>query len=459
MNQDTHKHGSKPRNPMFDQDGGKAAKPQAQPAPRRTSPGVPSPGEVAARNAAAGRSPQPAANSQRPAARKPNQPLYAPARPSGGTKQNAGRKCAPRRRKKKAGALPIVLLLIFAVLGTAFYAVYNSVQNRISGKETEAGTIPEEVWTPPEYKGKGIVNFLVVGICYDNEDGSAFTGDDKIGNTDMLMYVHYDTSKNKMSVMQIPRDVYVGADASTGGTGKINGLYRNAKDTDNRMAAITKVLMDQYKLPTDFYVSVDVDALHELVAVKGYIHMYLPMDIDHIDPKNPDDAWKKGWQYFDSSTIMLLLRNRYSSTYNQQQDIGRLAMQQSFYSALYREFTTLSPKDLAMWLGVLLDKVKTDNDNLVDLSGLAMKALNLKSENITFVRPSVSGADYNSHSLLSLVPEDAADLFNEYLRPEGESYTVDELDIPSLPVNYIGTVPRSVRTMGDIQSVETPPES
>ncbi len=362
----------------------------------------------------------------------------------------------PQKQKRKMKRILLgvgIVFLCILILGAGLLVwAYNSISSEIAPEE--GGYTPEDIASIPEYTGEGVTNFLVCGIDYDNEAADGYTSEDHVGRTDMILYVRYDTINNDVVLMQLPRDIYVGPELETGGTGKINGLYYFAEDEENRMEPLSRAVYDQLGLPVDFYVTLDMDALKEIIDhPPGYISVYVPMDV--IDPNNPEAMIPAGWRDFTSDEAEFFLRNRTSPTYEGMSDIMRLQMQQSFYSALYREFTELTPNDLLMWMRVLLYRVNTDMDP-IQLGGLAQNALTLESSDITFIRPPVGAAMYGTNSVLSLEAEGTADLLNEYLRPEGQSLSVDELNIYTLPME-LGVSEASIRTMSEVQSVETDP--
>lgn len=336
------------------------------------------------------------------------------------------------------------------VLGTGVFAIVNIIQNRIDGTVTQAGVLPVDGMTVPEFKGDH-VSFLVCGLDYDNEGATGYTSENKVGRTDMILYVYFNVKDSKISLLQIPRDSYVGDSARTGGTGKINSLYYCAKDKDNRMAALSKVINEQFRLPVDFYVTIDLDALKALVDVIGTIEVYVPMTI--TDPENNAEL-EEGWRHLEGDQLEFFLRNRKSPNYNGQGDIARLRMQQSFYSALFREFKQLTAKDLMMWMNVLTYYCKTDKD-IVGLSSIALKALSVDGADITFVRPPCGAVMHNGVSLVSLEGEGTAELLNEYFRPEGQSYGREELGMYTLTIPAsTGVIASEVKTMSGIQAEE-----
>ena len=113
-------------------------------------------------------------------------------------------------------------LCLFAVVAVGLFGLYKWVVHSIS-PEGGSPTIDQLINTPNEFKGD-VVNILVCGIDY--EEGRAYSNDasSNDGMTDMIMYVNFDVKNKKINMLQIPRDVYVGTDYNTGGTGKINAV-------------------------------------------------------------------------------------------------------------------------------------------------------------------------------------------------------------------------------------------
>lgn len=381
-------------------------------------------------------------------------------RPSSG---GGGGRPRKNKKKKKGKIVLLVSVLLVLVLGTSVAAAVGVYSNRISG-EAVHGILPDEVKTPT-WEGADVISGLICGLDYDNEGADGYSTADKVGRTDMILYVRYDTKNNKATLMQIPRDTYVGQASelkdSQGNSlvnsnfqGKINQVYFTALDKENRMAALARVINQQFDLPVDFYVTIDMDALKEIVDIKGWIEVYVPMDI--VDPDHPTTRLNQGWQNLTGEQVEFLLRNRYNPGYNNKMDIARLQTQQSFYSALFREFKTLQPKDLMMWMNVLTYRCKTDL-SITQMGGLAQKALGIDGSNITFIRPACGTATTPTGvSVISLVKDDTANLLNQYLRDPENPVPASELGIKELTF-YSGTHEADVKTMADVQATEPEP--
>ncbi|MDL2219671.1 LCP family protein, partial [Ruminococcaceae bacterium OttesenSCG-928-O06] len=338
-------------------------------------------------------------------------------------------------------------------LVVGIFAVYQHIAGQLSGTNTVDGSLPDDVRAAdlPEYTGKGIICGLVCGLDYDNETADGYEDpDNKIGNTDLILYVMFDTVNGSANILQIPRDIYVGDELATGGNYKINSLYRFSEDPDNRIAPLARAINDQLKLPIDFYITIDMDAVKAIVDHMGTLEVYVPRDV--VDPENPGNVLEEGWRHFTGEEAEFFLRNRnYVDG-----DVTRLAMQQSFYSALFREFKRLTPTDLLIWMRIVLYYVNVEGISLVEIGGLGQKALGLTSEDITFVRPPVIGTKYKGKALVYLDADETAELLNQYFRPDGHGYTAEELNIFTLDTDLYGKSEAQIISMASIQGQEAP---
>ena len=117
--------------------------------------------------------------------------------------------------------------------------------------------LPDEIGTEDALKGD-VVNILCAGI--DFEEGREYPNG--MGFTDVILYVSFDMKANKISMLQIPRDTYIG---ETTTTGKINAVALQGK-SDPPIAALATLVNQQFKLPVDYYVTIDIDAFDYSIA-------------------------------------------------------------------------------------------------------------------------------------------------------------------------------------------------
>ena len=350
---------------------------------------------------------------------------------------SAAHASAPRRRKKKRSVLKTVLISLGCFVGVLAIGLFGLYQWVVHSISPEGGnpTINEIINTPTEYKGD-VVNVLVCGIDY--EEGRAYSGDgSNDGMTDMIMYVNFDVANHKINMLQIPRDTYPGEEYKHGNTGKINAvaLYNDG------ISSLMELIHEQYKLPVDYYVTIDMQSLKEIVDLFGGIEVYIPKDISY-----KGSTLEQGYRNLDGEAAEFFVRNRNYA----QADIARLDMQRYFYQGLFARIRTANVWDLAKLAPVALKYVET-NIPMDELISMGVSFLQVDSANIMMCKlPTYSAAQrYNDQSHLICDVAKTTDLLNQYFRTYGGP--VYELDVPTLATVGESTDP-NVQYMGQLDT-------
>ncbi len=375
------------------------------------------------------RAPSPTAS--RPAAHASGRTASRPAAAS------AAHASAPRRRKKKRGVLKTVLISLGCFVGVLAIGLFGLYQWVVRSISPEGGnpTINEIINTPTEYKGD-VVNVLVCGIDY--EEGRAYSGDgSNDGMTDMIMYVNFDVANHKINMLQIPRDTYPGEEYKHGNTGKINAVALH----NDGIGSLMELIHEQYKLPVDYYVTIDMQSLKEIVDLFGGIEVYIPKDISY-----KGSTLEQGYRNLNGEAAEFFVRNRNYA----QADIARLDMQRYFYQGLFARIRTANVWDLAKLAPVALKYVET-NIPMDELISMGVSFLQVDSANIMMCKlPTYSAAQrYNDQSHLICDVAKTTDLLNEYFRTYGGP--VYELDVPTLATVGESTDP-NVQYMGQLDT-------
>lgn len=352
------------------------------------------------------------------------------------------RAAASKPKKKKRSPLKTALLSLLSlvlVLCIGLFGVYQWVVHSIS-PDGGTPTISQLINTPDEFKGD-VVNILVCGIDY--EEGRAYSNDptSNDGMTDMIMYVNFDVKNKKINMLQIPRDTYVGEDWKTGGTGKINAVALK----NDGVASLAQAISEQYKLPIDYYLTIDMQSLKEIVDLFGGIEVYLPQDV--ADGKG--SYLPAGLHTLDGQSAEFLVRNRHGSGYAQG-DIARLDMQRYFYQGLFKRIRTATVWDIAKLTPVVLNYVTTDIPGNTLIS-LGVSFLKVDSANIMMCKvPTYSAAQqYNGNSVQVCDTTKTLDLINTYFMTYGTPVT--SLDVPTLPTTGSSSDP-NVQYMGQLDT-------
>lgn len=350
---------------------------------------------------------------------------------------SAAHASAPRRRKKKRSVLKTMLISLGCFVGVLAIGLFGLYQWVVHSISPEGGnpTINEIINTPTEYKGD-VVNVLVCGIDY--EEGRAYSGDgSNDGMTDMIMYVNFDVANHKINMLQIPRDTYPGEEYKHGNTGKINAVALH----NDGISSLMELIHEQYKLPVDYYVTIDMQSLKEIVDLFGGIEVYIPKDISY-----KGSTLEQGYRNLNGEAAEFFVRNRNYA----QADIARLDMQRYFYQGLFARIRTANVWDLAKLAPVALKYVET-NIPMDELISMGVSFLQVDSANIMMCKlPTYSAAQrYNDQSHLICDVAKTTDLLNEYFRTYGGP--VYELDVPTLATVGESTDP-NVQYMGQLDT-------
>lgn len=349
---------------------------------------------------------------------------------------------APRRRKKKKKTpvwLPMaVTLAVLAVIsGVVVYAVnmMNKVGENLKPEEN-ATSLVEEIQTLEEYKGD-VVNILVCGIDY--EEGRAYSSDgSNDGMTDMILYCQFDIKGGALRMLQIPRNSLVTTKnkkitLSNGKTYAATNYQINSVAISNggSIAALADVIYDQFRLPIDYYVTVDMQALVDMVDNFGGIEVYIPHDMSYGGSK-----LLKGYRNLNGASAEFFVRCRHGDGYANS-DIDRLNMQRYFYAGLFKRARAMGVTDILNQLPLVFKNyIKTDMD-ISTIAKLVVSFLKLDSSNIILAQtpvfmgvPNVGKTD--TFAGYSCVVPDAgsiANLLNQYFCTYTGPIDVSEMNL------------------------------
>ena len=351
---------------------------------------------------------------------------------------------APRRgqnKKKKHGCgfyIFVTLLVILVLLVGAGVGVYHWVMSNIA-PENPSQSISEEIRTAEEYRGD-VVNVLVCGIDY--EEGRTYSNDasSNDGMTDMILYVNFDVKNKKVNMLQIPRDTFVGEIAGT--TGKINAVaLRN-----DGIPSLAQLISDQLKLPVDYYATIDMQSLKEIVDLFGGIEVYVPHDISF-----KGSTIKEGVRTLDGDAAEFFVRCRYGEGYANS-DIDRLNMQRNFYAALFRRLRTRTAGDLIKMVPVAVKYLTTDMP-AGTIASVGLSLLQVDSADMMICQmPVYNGQPYNKQSVVVADPVGTADLLNTYFRTYGEPVSADQLELAEWGTTSSTPTDPNVQYMGQLDA-------
>ena len=349
------------------------------------------------------------------------------------------RRSKAKKRKKTPMWLPLaVTLAVVAVIsGVVIYAasMVNKVEENIKPEENAASLV-EEIQTLEEYKGD-VVNILVCGIDY--EEGRAYSSDGtNDGMTDMILYCQFDIKGGALRMLQIPRNSLVATkgrkvNLSNGKTYAVSNYQINSVALSNggNIAALAEIIYDQYKLPIDYYVTIDMQALVEMVDNFGGIEVYIPHDMSFAG-----SALKQGYRNLDGSAAEFFVRCRHGEGYSNS-DIDRLNMQRYFYAGLFKRVRSMGITDVLSQLDLVFSNyIHTDMD-LTTIAKMLVSFTRIDSANIMLAQtpvfmgvPNVGKTDsFDGYSCVVPDAGSIAELLNTYFRNYTGPVSAEELNL------------------------------
>ena len=340
-----------------------------------------------------------------------------------GGKDGGGKNGKGAKKKKKIRwwqILLITLLVIALIFGGAFALIMGAIT-------PEGGNIKlnQLINTPKEFQGKEL-NFLMVGIDRSSQKEGDDLNDAGVddGNTDMILYVHFNNETGEMKMLQIPRDTMVTTDRSVSGNYRINNIAKTqAADSNSmNMAALCEQVSNMYQLPIDGYMTIRLEMLVQLVDTFGGIELYVPREMDykgsHLD---------QGYQTLNGDACEFLLRTRHIYPNG---DIGRLNMQRQFYAALFRRLKNIGNIwDVARLTPAVLNYMETSL-SASQLASFAVSMLKIDSSKIMICQmPIKMAGKYNGQAVVYPARQEDADILNQYFRENTGFVDASELQL------------------------------
>ena len=345
------------------------------------------------------------------------------------------------KRKRKRTWWKVLLgtfLALVLIFGGTIAFILHSI-----APETGGTTLDRIFNTPQEYAGKEL-NFLMVGVDRTGEGSEVSADGTNDGNTDMILYVHFNNETGEVKMLQFPRNILVTDDASVSGNYQINAVAKTqGSNGSNNMNALATLLYDQFGLSVDGYVSIRLEALVEMVDTFGGLQVYVPQTIDYRNVDGGGDSvLYEGWQTLDGAATEFFLRAR--KTYGDS-DITRLNTQRYFYAALFARLRSMTVWDIARMIPVFTTYMETDL-KVSDIVSVAVSMLNVDSSKIMMAQVPVYMGQlyYNGNDIDVVDREGTAELLNNYFRENTGPVDASALNVRDDLVDISGRTPTEV---------------
>ncbi|WP_250037904.1 LCP family protein [Paractinoplanes maris] len=291
------------------------------------------------------------------------------------------------RRESRFGRLAgwqkalLVLAVLLLVLGSGLAGGGFYLYSRYDRKVARDDLLPEATGAGERRQREqnwksGPLNLLLLGSDSRAEEAG---GRSPIGErSDTIMLVHVARSRDRATIVSIPRDSYVDVPAGgswRGGKNKINAAFAfgGAKLTAATVSKLTRV-------PLDGAMIADFGGVHQMVdAVRG-VNVCVPYDVRSTFSEK---VWPKGCHDMDGDQAEEFMRQRYEVPGG---DFGRMYNQQLVVKAVIaksaRGGLLTDPGKLDALLVTAADALTVDRS--LDIRRLALTVRGIKPDAITY---------------------------------------------------------------------------
>jgi len=299
----------------------------------------------------------------------------------------------------------IMLVVIICVLGIVFGQLLNG--KLFGGDFEESGDFEPLIESPTG----DVQYFLVCGV----DEGDLLT--------DIIMVVCMDLKQNRASILQIPRDTWIGEypDDVTDATDKINAVYGNPREGEKPINALIRKINAQFGLPIDHYVVVTLEGFRGIVDAVGGVEVDVPVTF----AVNEDITLYEGRQTLSGAEAEWFMRLRHIYPKG---DGSRLEVQRSFYANFAKKMINMSLSEMISVANKTGRDIESDMTTKQLLS-FAKKAKDLTMEEIE-IWP-VPGEPFMDYDISFYTPhkQALADLLNDKFNPYGDEIYAEDMQI------------------------------
>jgi len=209
------------------------------------------------------------------------------------------------------------------------------------------------------------MNILVVGMDSRGNEGA-------VARTDSIMVVNVSPDRTKVSILSIPRGLWVNVPGY--GSQMINtaNFLGEANQRGTGIPLLKQTIESNFGIRIDHYVRMDFAGFVDMVNAVGGVDIDVPRVIEDFSYPTPDYGtiqirFEPGWQWMDGERALIYARTRHSDD-----DYRRAERQQQVLSAFVGR--ALNPLTWGNLLVVLNQSVETDL-NVFDLMTVAPTAV------------------------------------------------------------------------------------
>ena len=352
-------------------------------------------------------------------------------------KRKAPSRCAPRQKSAAASvasgfykALVILSALIVAVYigvslivkapeqkqppqppqngtGISLGPNFASGSNAADASGTAAPAVPE----PKLTRREGVYTIFLAATDLEGY------------RTDTMMVMCYDTVKQTVGVVSIPRDTLV---ARTEGNPHLvygkGGVEQRVEDVSNMLG-----------IPIDGYINVNIKGFITLVDYLGGVDFYVPCSMDYDDPfQNLSIHYKEGQYKLGGQQAMEVARFRKNNDGSGYSDVGRTQTQQKLLIALAKKVLSWGNITKVNGFVEIFNKNVTTDLTLDNMMYFASQAMGL-DPSTAVETATLEGNGFGKYRgytyCYELDPQSTLETVNRLINPYNEEMTLGDMNL------------------------------
>ena len=313
--------------------------------------------------------------------------------------------------QKKIAAAVVAAICLIACIAVSYMAGYARGAARrttLSSTEGTSGEVDAENVSEDDIKPleEDTISVLCCGVDNTQE------------LTDVIMYALFNTKTGEVNVLRIPRDTFVGSEFPTG---KINAIYGHPEDGLTGIETLEKYLEENWKLNIDYYATIDLASVRDIVDDMGGVTMNIEQQINYL----PGKVLYPGEQTLTGEQAEWIIRYRAGYADG---DLGRIDAQTQFIFACIDRVHELGRLKCIPILMEHYNDVDT-NMPLDKMLSVASALFELSTDVIQMHVVPGSGTMYYSYAVYGVDEEALLEILNENFATQGSQYTAEDLNI------------------------------
>lgn len=288
------------------------------------------------------------------------------------------------------------------------------------------------------------VNILITGI-----DSAEERGDQML--TDVIILVSVDIINKKISLLQVPRDSYVGQKYNSS---KINAIYSYGSDQKDKINNLLDYFNESFKIKIDHYISIDMDSFIEVVDSLGGVEIDVPYNIPLLNNVDNTISISEGKQVLNGKEAEVFVRYRKGYV---EGDIGRVKAQRIFISAVVEQIKKGGLSAIPKVINAMKDNVESDM-SIKEMTNYARVAIGVNTNEIEMYTVPGEFANKDGYSYWSMHKKELGELLNSKFRLYSEHVPYKDLEIVQLS-KTITDYHENGNTVQDILDGATPGEN